>query len=194
MFDFNNTVITKVQNPLKVTKSSMIEFKVGALRDSGLFRFKKIIEFNVGGKSYTRYLIYSKLEEGDRILEVFPGNNGQMETYVYTLKDTIPFSEDFLDVAGQRFLNTPDGFEYQRCILPDDERRLDGLRGNIKVYNIETGDMERESQVTVWDYQREEPGKTEFLNVEMAEENGMFRIFVGEIVEDIFYRFYQTAK
>lgn len=194
MFDFNNTVITKVLNPLKITKSSVIEFKLGDLRDSGLWRFKKIIEFNVAGKSYVRYLIYSKLEEGDRILEVFPSNNAQLETYVYQLKDTVPFSEDFLDVAGQRFLTTPDGTEYQRCILPDQEERIDGLRGSITVYNVESGDMERESQVTLWDYQRDADGSTQFLNVEMAEENGMFRIFIGEMIEDIFYTFYQTSK
>lgn len=194
MFDFNNSVVTKVANPLKVTKSSLIEFKIGDLRESGLWRFNKIIEFNVGGKSYARYLIYSKLEEGERILEVFPGNNGKLETYIYQLKDTVPFSEDFLDVAGQRFLTTPDGMEYQRCIMPDAEERIEGLEGSIKVYNLETGKIERESQVKVWDYQRDTEDGTEFLNVEMSEENGMFRIFIGEMVEEIFYKFYETSK
>lgn len=194
MFNFNSSVIDKVLNPLKITKNSVIEFKLGDLRGMGLWRFKKIIEFKIGDKFYSRYIITSKLEDDDRILEVFPGNNGQLETYVYSVTDTVSFSEEFLDVAGQLFLTTPDGNEYKRCIMPDNEERIDGLRGSIKVYNLETNELERESQVNVWDYQREIDGKTEFLNVEMAGENGMFRIFKGEIIEDIFYNFYQDPK
>ena len=193
MFKSNNTVITKVLNPLNATRSSIIEFSIGDLSDSGMFRFKKIIEFRVGGKSYSRYLIHSRVENSEYILEVFPAN-GQLETYLYAMTDTVPFSEDFLDVAGQRFVTTPDGDEFRRCIMPDNEERIDGLSGAVKVYNMETDRIEKEFGVKLWDYSREIDGKTEYLNIEMSEETGMFRIFTGEIIEDIFYTFYQTSK
>lgn len=193
MFKSNEKVITRVLNPLEATRSSIIEFNIGELADTGMYRFKKIIEFNVGGKTYTRYLLYSKVENTEHVLEVFPAGN-QKETYLYSLTDTVPFSEDFLDVAGQRFLTTPNGNEYQRCIMPDHEDRIDGLSGTIKVYSLETDEVEKEAGIKVWDYRRDFDGKTEFLNIEMSEETGMFRIFTGEIIEDIFYKFYQTSK
>lgn len=194
MFNFDDTVITKVANPLKVTKSSLIEFNIGRFKDTGLYRFKKIIEFNVSGKIYARYLIYSNVEEAERIFEVFPGNVGEMEAYVYELSDTVPFSEDFLDVAGQRFMNTPDGNEYTRCIMPENEDRLDGLWGKVRVFNMEINEIEKEYKVRLWDYRREYEGGEEFLNIEMSDENGMFRIFIGERIESIFYNFHQTSK
>lgn len=195
MFDNNREkIVTEVLNPLNATKSSLIEFNIGELKDTGLYRFKKIIQFNVGDKMYTRYLLYTNLEEKECILEAFPGYNQQLETFLYTLADTVPFSEDFLGIVGQRFLNTPDGLEYQRCIMPEAEEHLDGLRGRVKVFNLETGKIEKEMGVTLWDYQRDEDGRTQFLNIEMTEDVGMFRIFNGEMIESIFYRFYQTSK
>lgn len=194
MFNSNDHVITKVENPLKVTKSSMIEFSIGELRDTGLYRFRKIIEFNVGSRCHTRYLIYSKLESTEYIFEVFPGNNGQIETYLYSLADTVPFSEDFLEVAGQRYLTTPDGIEYERSIMPGADERIDGVSGRVKVYDIETESVESEVGVKLWDYSREADGSTELLNIEMMEDSGMFRIFIGEMIESIFYSFYQVSK
>lgn len=194
MFDNNDKVITKVLNPLGVTKSSVIEFNIGDLKDTGLYRFKKIIEFTYGERSYARYLIYSNVENTEFVLEVFPQNNGQFETYLYHLADTVPFSEDFLEVAGQLYLTTPDGDEYKRCIMPEEEDRIDGVSGKAKVYDIETDEIEKTVGITVWDYAREIDGITEFLNLEMWKENGMFRIFIGEQIEDIFYKFYQTSK
>lgn len=194
MFDNNDKVITKVLNPLGVTKSSVIEFNIGDLKDTGLYRFKKIIEFTYGDRSYTRYLIYSNVENTEFVLEVFPQNNGQFETYLYNLADTVPFSEDFLEVAGQLYLTNPDGDEYKRCIMPEEEGRIDGVSGKARVYDIETDQIEKTVGITVWDYAREADGITEFMNVEMWKENGMFRIFIGEQIEDIFYKFYQTSK
>lgn len=192
MFRSRDKVITKVFNPLQITGSSLIEFNIGDLNDTGMYRFDKIIEINVGTRSYARYLIYSKSESSEYVLEVFPAND-QLEIYLYKLLDTVPFSEDFLDIAGQRFFTTPAEDEYQRCIMPDNEERIDGLSGNVKVYNIETGVIEKEYGVRVWDYQRDSDGATEFLNIEMSEETGVFRIFTGEIIESIFYKFYQTS-
>lgn len=194
MFDFSEGVISKVYNPLKITKGSMLEFQVGKLKDTGLFRFKKIIEFDVDGRNYARYLIYSKTENTDYVFEVFPGNGDQLEAYLYELTDTVPFSEDFLEVAGQLYLTTPDGNEYERCIMPENEERIDGIKGTVKVYDIESGRVEKETGVQLWDYQRDNEGRVEYLNVEMIEDSGMFRIFTGELVEDIFYKLYQSGK
>lgn len=196
MFDFNNnsSVISKVYNPLNITRSSLIEFNIGALAETGLYRFRKIIEFNIGERAYSRYLIYCKSEDTEHIFEVFPGNNDQLETYLYSLSDTIPFSEDFLGIAGQRFLTTPSGEEFIRCIMPDEEDRMEGLAGKAKIYNVETNQLEKVIDIKVWDYNRENEGKTEYLNIEMSEETGMFRIFKGEMIESIFYHFYQTSK
>lgn len=194
MFNSGNAAITKVLNPLNITRNSMVEFNIGALKETGLYRFTKIIEFSVGGRSYARYLLYSKVDDTEYVFEAFPGNSGQLETYLYTLTDTVPFSEDFLEVAGQPYLTTPQGNEYTRCTMPECEDRLEGVEGRIKVYNIETDRIEKEMDVQIWDYERDADGTTEFLNIEMSDENGMFRIFTGEIIEDIFYKLYQNSK
>lgn len=194
MFNFSDKPITKVFNPLNATNSSMIEFNVGALADTGLYRIKKIIELNTRERLYSRYLVYSISEDAEYIFEVFQCNNGQLESYLYELADTIPFSEEFLDVAGQRFMTTPDGVEFQRSTMPDLEDRINGVSAKVKVYDIESSEIEREFEVLLWDYAREEDGITEYLNVEMSQEDGMFKIFMGEMIEDIFYKFYQTAK
>jgi len=192
MFNFGERVITKVFNPLNITPNSMIEFSIGELSNTGLYRFQKIIQLNVGERVYSRYLIYSRSEEKEYIFEVFPGNGNQLEAYLYSLADTVPFSEDFLEVAGQKFLTTPQGNEYRRCIMTDDEQRIDGVEGRAKIYNIETDEIEREFDIKIWDYQRDADGKTEYLNIEMSDENGMFRIFTGEMIEDIFYKVYNA--
>ena len=194
MFNFTDHVITKVFNPLNVTKTSVMEFNIGELKDTGLYRFSKIIEFNVGGRNYTRYLIFSKPENTEYVFEVFPENHEQFETYLYNLADTVPFSEEFLEIVGQRYFTTPDGDEYERCVMSEDEERIDGIQGSIKVYNIGTNHVEKETPVKIWDYKRETDGGTKFLSVEMSEETGEFRIFIGEIIESIFYKFYQTSK
>lgn len=194
MFDSKDRVITKVFNPLNITKSSKIEFNIGELRNTGLYSFAMIIEMEVERKKYCRYVIYSKTENSEYVFEVFPQNNGQHETYLYSLADTIPFSEDFLEVAGQRYISTPDGSEYERCVMPQNEGRIEGVKGRVKVYNIETDRIEKEYSVKLWDYQREEDGLTEYMNIEMSKESGMFKIFTGEIIEDIFYKFYQSSK
>lgn len=196
MFDFNKNddVITKVSNPLKATPSSVIEFNVGELADTGMYRFKKLIEFDYGDRKITRYLVYSSVDDRECVFEVFPGNNGGLETYVYNLAHTIPFSEDFMEVAGQRYLTTPEGIEYDRCVMPHADERIDGIAGKARIYNIETERIEKEFGVQIWDYQRDVDGRLEFLNIEMAEDSGMFKIFVGEMIEDIFYKFYQATK
>lgn len=196
MFNFKNPVITKVFNPLNITKNSMIEFDVGDLKGTGMYRFNLIAEFNIGNMTYSRYIIYSKSEDTEHVFEVFPGNEGiEPETYLYSLLDTIPFSEEFLnDIAGQRFLTSPDGEEYARCTMPENEDRIDGVKGNVKVYNVESDKIEKEFGVQFWEYSRELDGLTEYLTVEMSEETGMFKIFVGELLEDIFYKVYQTSN
>ncbi|MCX7842392.1 MAG: hypothetical protein N2489_04885 [Clostridia bacterium] len=193
-FDKSDNVITKVFNPMKITPGSVIEFKAGSMAGAGLFRFKKIVEFDFGERKLARYLIYSEVEETECIFEVFPGNNEQVEAYVYELADTVPFSEDFLEVAGQRFLTTPDGNEYDRCVMPEEQERIDGIEGRARIYNIETEKVEKEYGVKVWDYQRDLDGRTEFLNIEMSMDTGLFKIFIGEMIENIFYKFYQVTK
>lgn len=190
MFSSNkDTSINKVLNPFKITKDSAIEFTIGELRGTGLWRFKKIIEFTVGDRIYSRYLIHSDLSEDEMIIEVFPATT-KTETYLYRLSDSVPFSEDFLEVAGQLYLTTPDGTEYRRCIMPNNEDRLDGLKGRIKVLEVSSNEIERYGEITLWDYEREDSGISKFLNVEMTEEDGLFRIFEGEMLDDIFYKVY----
>lgn len=194
MFRSKNQVITKAFNPLNITKDSKIQFSVGDLRNTGLYSFALIIEFDVDGRKYSRYVIHSQTENTEYVFEVFPSNNGQLETHLYSLIHSIPFSEDFLEVAGQLYLTTPDGIEYERCVMPGNEDRIDGVTGRVKVYNIETGETEKEFEVKMWDYEREEDGLKEYLNIEMSQKDGMFKIFTGEIIEDIFYEFYQNLK
>jgi hypothetical protein len=139
-------------------------------------------------------LINSKVEEQEYIFEVFSSSSEQpeqLETYLYELVDTVPFSEEFLDVVGQKYLTTPDETEYERCVMPECDYRIDGSQGSIKVLDLETGKIERTSQVEVWDYQRDAEGITEYLNVEILKENGMFRIFVGQMLETAFYTLYK---
>jgi len=189
MFGNDNKKIDNILNPLKINKDSTIEFTIGELKDAGMWKFKKIIEFTAAGRFYSRYIIHSDLYEDEMILEAFPAKT-LLEVYLYKLSDTIPFSEDFLDVAGQRYLTTPDGNEYMRCIMPNNEERIDGIKGKIKVLDVNTNDIERNGEVTIWDYEKQEDGLTKFVNVEMTEENGMFRIFTGEMIEEIFYKIY----
>lgn len=193
MFGFNkSSVITKVYNPLQITPNSMVEFNVGELKEKGIFKFMKVIEMNVGEKSYSRYVIYSKSENTEHVLEVFKDNNDNLETYLYRMVDTIPFDEEFLfNVAGQRYLTSPEGDEYERCYMPEEEDRIDGISGRIRVFDVQSEEIEREIRVKLWDYSRSVDGRDEYLNVEMLEDTGMFRIFVGEIIEDIFYKVYQ---
>lgn len=194
MFDNKNKPIRKICNPLQVTPSSLMEFSIGPLKDTGLYRFHKVIEFNIDGRQYARYVIFSKSEETEYVFEVFPVEEGKLETYLYSLADTVPFSEEFLEVAGQLYLTTPDGCEYTRCIMQECEDRIDGVPGRVRVYNIETEEVEKEYSLQLWDYRRDHEGGTEFLSIEMSEETGLFKIFTGELIEDIFYRFYAVSE
>lgn len=192
-FKSNEMVIDDVYNPLKITKSSVIEFNIGKLKDTGMYRFGKIVEMEAQGRQVARYLIYSKTEGTEYVFEVIADNNGKLETYLFDMIDTIPFSDDFLNIAGQRYITTPEGIEYRRCIMPEEEGRLDGVRARIRVYDIETGQIERQTGVRLWDYEREVDGIIEYLNIEMMEDTGMFRIFRGELIEEVFYKLYQVA-
>jgi hypothetical protein len=193
MFGFNNdSAIDEVFNPLKISRISYVEFNIGKLKDTGIYKFEKIIEMNVEQRPFARYLIYSKSEDTEYILEVFRNSNGNLETYLYDMVDTIPFDEDFFNnVAGHKYLTLPDGAEYERITMPFEEDRIDGVSGKIKIYDIESDRIEKEVGIKVWDYTRTVDGKDEHLNMEMMEDTGMFRIFVGEIVEEIFYKVYQ---
>ncbi len=196
MFDFKkNDVIKKVANPLKATKNSVLEFKAGNLRDAGLFRLKKMIEFDIEGKTLVRYLLYSNVDDTECVFDVYPTNNNRIETYVYTLEDTIPFSEEFLnDVAGQLYLTTPSGDEFIRCIMKNEDDRIEGVRAKARIYDVETEEIERVLRMKIWEYERDAEGITEYLTLEMDSDNGLFKIFRGEVIEDIFYNFYQTSN
>lgn len=195
MFNSKDTVITRVFNPLNVTKGSMIEFNTGELKDTGLYRFNLIVECTVQGITYSKYIIFSKTDDTEFIFEVFPGNDGsEPETTLFALTETIPFAEDFLEVAGQKFLTAPDGTEYERVTMPNIEDRIEGIEGKARIYNIEAGKVEKEFTFRLWEYKRDIDGIPELLNVEMSEDDGMFRIFTGEILEDVFYKFYQTSN
>ena len=178
-------------NPLDINKNSMIEFNLDDLKDMGFLRFRKIIQMDVVKRSFTRYLLYSQSEEQELVLEVFTLPSGQKEVFLYEMIETIPFTPEFLEVVGQKYLTTPEGDEYERCIMSDMDCRIDGTNGSIKVYDLESEKIERQVEVEIWDYQREAEGYTEFLNIEMLKENGMFRIFVGQMLEDVFYKLYQ---
>lgn len=195
MFNSKDSVITRVFNPLNITKGSMIEFYEGELKDTGLYRFSLIVECTVQGITFSKYIIFSKTDDTEYIFEVFPGNEGsEAETTLYALVDTIPFAEDFLEVAGQKYMTLPDGTEYERVTMPDLEDRIEGIAGKARIYNIEVGKVEKEFGFKLWEYKRDADGIMEFLNIEMSEDDGMFRIFAGEILEDVFYKFYQTSN
>jgi hypothetical protein len=191
MFDFGKNDLSKILNPLEINKHSMIEFSLNELKEQGFFTFTKIIQMDVGKRSYTRYLLYSKSEEQEYVFEVYSSPSEQLETYLYEMVDTVPFSEDFLEVVGQKFMTTPDETEYERCVMPECDYRIDGSQGTIKVLDLETGKIEKTDGVEVWDYQRDAEGITEYLNVEMLKENGMFRIFIGQMLEPAFYNVYK---
>jgi hypothetical protein len=193
-FKSNERVIDEVYNPLKVTKSSIIEFNIGKLKSTGMYRFRKIIDMEAQGRQVARYLLYSKANNTEFVFEVVADDNGPMETYLFDMTDTIPFSDDFLDIAGQSFLTTPEGTEYRRSIMPEVDDRLEGITAHIRVYDIETDQIEKQSSVRLWDYERDVDGIMEYLNIEMLEDTGMFRIFRGELIEEVFYKFYQIAK
>lgn len=191
MFDLSDRN-KKVINPLNVNANSIIEFTAGPLAGNGIYRFKKIVEFSVNENKYCRYLIYSKADDDEYVMEVHTGNNNSIETYIYYLSDTVPFSEEFLDVVGQKFLTTPDDFEFERTVMPFDEGRIDGIQANAKIYDLETEKLEKQLMVKLWEYQRNTDESIEYLNVEMSSETGLFKIFIGEGLEDIFYKVYQA--
>lgn len=193
-FKRGDQVIDKVLNPLKIMKNSIMEFEIGPLHNTGIYRFQKIIEMHIGEKIYTRYLIYSKAENTEYVLEMFPSANDQTEAYLYSLSDTVPFSKEFLEVVGQKYLTTPDGMEYERVVAPEEEGRVEGIPGKIKIYDIESQRMVKDVKVEIWDYTREEDGLEKCLNIEMLKDNGMFRIFTGEPIENIFYKVYQGSE
>lgn len=195
MFGFKKNK-PELLNPLNINKNSMIEFKLKELMEQGFFTFEKIIQMDVGERPYTRYLVYSKVEETEYIFEVYQTQQGegQLETYLYFLDDTVPFTEDFLTVVGQKYITTPDGTEYERCILPECDYRIEGNKGTFKVLDLNTGEVSRTEAVEVWDYQRDAEGIMEFLNIEMLKENGLFRIFVGQRLEGSLYKVYQGLE
>lgn len=194
MFDFKKkNEASEILNPLNINKNSMIEFNIKELELEGFFTFEKIIQMEVGQRPYTRYLLYSKADESEYIFEVYSSQEeeGALETYMYFLEDTVPFSEDFLDVVGQKYLTTPDGTEYERCIMPESDYRIDGTKGTVKVLDLNTGKITKTVEVEIWDYQRDADGVTEYLNIEMMRDDGMFRIFIGQRFEGALYKVYQ---
>lgn len=194
MFDFlKKNEASEILNPLNINKNSMIEFNLKELELEGFFTFEKIIQMDVGKRPYTRYLIYSKVDESEYIFEVYPSQEeeGQLETYVYFLDDTVPFTEEFLSVVGQKYIATPDGTEYERCIMPECDYRIEGTKGSIRVLDLNTGKLERKVEVEVWDYQRDAEGVIEYMNIEMMKNDGMFRIFIGQRFEGALYKVYQ---
>ncbi len=194
MFDFKKkNEASEILNPLNINKNSMIEFNIKELELEGFFTFEKIIQMEVGQRPYTRYLLYSKADESEYIFEVYSSQEeeGALETYMYFLDDTVPFSEDFLDVVGQKYLTTPDGTEYERCIMPESDYRIGGTKGTVKVLDLNTGKITKTVEVEIWDYQRDADGVTEYLNIEMMRDDGMFRIFIGQRFEGALYKVYQ---
>lgn len=193
MFDiFKKSEASEILNPLNINKNSMIEFNLKELELEGFFTFKKIIQMEVGERPYTRYLVYSNVEENEYIFEVYTlQEEGQLETYMYFLDDTIPFSEEFLEVVGQKYITMPDGTQYERSVLPECDYRIDGITGYIKVLDLNTGKVAKKKEVQVWDYQRDAEGVIEYLNIEMMKEDGMFRIFIGQRFEGSLYKLYQ---
>lgn len=194
MFGFFKKKDSKdILNPLEINKNSMVEFKLKELQEQGFFTFEKIIQMEVGNKPYTRYLVYSKVEETEYIFEVYQSQQGesQLETYLYFLDDTIPFSEDFLNLVGEKYLITPDGTEYERCIMPECDHKIDGTKGFIKVFDLNNEKISKTVEVEIWDYQRDAEGIMEYLNIEMLKDNGMFRIFVGQRLEGALYKVYK---
>lgn len=184
---------SEILNPLNINKNSMIEFNLKELELEGFFTFEKIIQMEVGQRPYTRYLLYSKVDESEYIFEVYSSQEeeGALETYMYFLDDTVPFSEEFLDVVGQKYITTPDGSEYERCIMPECDYRIDGSQGKVKVLDLNTGKIINTVDVEVWDYQRDADGVTEYLNIEMMKDDGLFRIFIGQRFEGALYKVYQ---
>lgn len=194
MFDFRKKDdASGILNPLNINKNSMIEFNLKELELEGFFTFEKIIQMEVGGQPYTRYLLYSKVDQSEYIFEVYASQEeeGRLETYMYFLDDTVPFSEDFLEVVGQKYLSTPDGTEYERCIMPERDYRIEGNKGHIRVLDLNTGRITKKVEVEIWDYQRDAEGVTEYLNIEMMKDDGMFRIFIGQRFEGALYKVYQ---
>lgn len=191
LFKKGNT--SDILNPLNINKHSMIEFNLKEIGLEGFFTFEKIIQLDVGRKPYTRYLLYSKVDEAEYIFEVYTSEEQEnaLETYAYFMDDTIPFSEEFLHVVGQKYISTPDGTEYERCIMPELDERIDGTKGTIKVLDLNTGKLEKSVEVEIWDYQRDADGTTEYLNIEMMKDDGMFRIFIGQRFEGALYKVYQ---
>lgn len=181
-----------ILNPLNINKNSMIEFRLKELELEGFFTFEKIIQMEVGERPYTRYLLYSQAEETEYIFEVYTlQDEGQLETYMYFLDETVPFSEEFYNIAGQKYITAPGGLEYERCIMPEYDYRIEGNHGYIKVLDLNTGKITQETEVEIWDYQRNADGVTEYLNIEMLKDNGMFRVFVGQRFEGAHYKLFQ---
>ena len=184
---------SEILNPLNINKNSMIEFNLKELELEGFFTFEKIVQMEVGQRPYTRYLLYSKVDESEYIFEVYSSQEEERvhETYMYFLDDNVPFTEEFLNIVGQKYITTPDGSEYERCIMPECDYRIDGMQGTLKVLDLNTGKITKKVDVEIWDYQRDADGVTEYLNIEMMKDDGMFRIFIGQRFEGAHYKVYQ---
>ncbi len=184
---------SEILNPLNINKNSMIEFNLKELELEGFFTFEKIVQMEVGQRPYTRYLVYSKVDESEYVFEVYSSQEEERvhETYMYFLDDTVPFTEEFLNIVGQKYITTPDGSEYERCLMPECDYRIDGMQGTLKVLDLNTGKITKKVDVEIWDYQRDADGVTEYLNIEMMKDDGMFRIFIGQRFEGAHYKVYQ---
>jgi hypothetical protein len=185
-----NPVITDVLNPLQIKKNSVFSLKLG---EHQFFKFKKIIEMTSGNIKFSRYIIYNIADHSiEYVLEAFPiHHSNSVEVRLFTLDDTIPFSEEFLyEVAGRPFITVEDdngeSIEYARCQVSDEDW-LDGNHVHTKVYNVLTDKIEESHGFKSWDYELDDNGIIKSLNVEMSEEDGMFRMFTGEIIESVFY-------
>ncbi len=184
-FKSGKKVIEDIYNPLKITRSSTIEFSGGKLRDTGIYRFGKIVEIETRERIIARYVIFDRDKTSEYVFEVIEDENEELQAYLFELIYAFPFHEDFLKTLEQGYAVDPEGREYRG------EIRADGIRAAIRVYDVETGRLERETGAKIWIFERMADGETEYLNIELTQDTGMFRLFRGESVDDVFYKFYQ---
>ena len=153
-----------------------------------------MVEVRMGDYYFTKYLVRNHVDLNlEVVIEVFQKGK-DLEIVSYDLYDTIPYDEEFLEVAGGRIFTTTDegvSTDYFRCVDPENEDRIDAINVSIRVCDVQTNKVERIDAMDFWKYENE----VDKLNIEMLKSNGMFRIFKGFVINlDVDCQLYKIGE
>lgn len=191
-----NDFLGKTKNPKGITRDSVLSL---TNESDKIFRFTEIYKFFYAEDKSNQQFLFKAINLADnevRFVE-FMGE----DTRIYEVFDRVPFSEEFLDMVGQLYFNTPDNTEYVRSIAASNTDRIDSLVVKTDCYNLKTGKtITRNLEIMCYDiniFPEEREGyiysDTECLQFEMDKEDGMFTILRGYKIDDFMYKILKSS-